>query len=252
MEIFIIPTRRATKIWVSIMNWLSSGEISALLLSLQVAFVGSIVSLPFAILLAIVMARKTFRGKFIVNNLILLPMVLPPVVIGYALLVLLARDGVVGAFFYNNFNLDIAFTWRAAAVAAAIMGFPLTVRAVRIAVEAIDFDAEISASVLGASPLYRLFYITLPLARGGIIAGFIMGFSRALGEFGATIVVAANIEGLTRTLPLALYHALQYPQGEIMALRLAIISVGLAAIAIAISELMLQFSLRQKTLPTND
>lgn len=229
------------------MTWLSEGEISALLLSLQVAFVGSLLALPFAVSLGVLMARKNFWGKFILNNLIFLPMVLPPVVIGYVLLVLLARDGIVGAFFYNNFGLELAFTWRAAAVAAAIMGFPLTVRAVRIAVEAIDFDAEISARVLGASPLYRLFHIILPLARGGIIAGFIMGFSRALGEFGATIVVAANIEGLTRTLPLALYNALQYPQGEIMALRLAIISVCLAAIAIGLSEFMLQFFVRKKT-----
>lgn len=220
---------------------MTENELIALWLSLKVALVGSSVALPFAIALGVLMARVEFYGKFIVNNLIHLPMVMPPVAVGYILLVLLARDGFIGNFFYETFSIELAFTWRAAAVAAAVVGFPFTVRAVRLSVEAIDKDTEFSAQTLGASPVHRLLAITLPLALPGIIAGFVMGFGRALGEFGATIVVAANIPSATRTLPLALYDALQYPDGEILALRFALISLALAAAAIALSEAVLRF-----------
>jgi molybdate transport system permease protein len=220
---------------------MTDSELIALWLSLKVAGIGALVVLPFGIALGILMARVDFYGKFLVNNLIHLPMVMPPVAVGYILLVLLARDGFLGSFFYDNFSIELAFTWRAAAIAAAVMGFPFIVRAVRLSVEAIDRDTESSAQILGAGKVYRLFYITLPLASPGIIAGFIMGFGRALGEFGATIVVAANIPFATRTLPLALYDALQYPDGEIIALRFAAISIALAAATIALSESVLRF-----------
>ena len=220
---------------------LSEDEISALLLSLRVAATGTLFGLPIAIAVGILIARVEFRGKFLVSNLVHLPMVLPPVATGYLLLILLARDGFLGSMIYNTFGVEMAFTWRAAAVAAAVMGFPLMVRAVRISIEMIDRQAESAARILGASRTRMIWKITLPLALPGIISGAMMGFGRALGEFGATVIVAANIPGATRTIPLALYHALQSPDGEAAAIRFVVIALGIAAVAIAASEYMLRF-----------
>ncbi len=220
---------------------LSEDEISALWLSLKVAATGTLFGLPLAIAIGVLMARVEFRGKFLLNNLVHLPMVMPPVATGYLLLIILSRDGYLGSIFYNTFGIELAFTWRAAAVAAAVMGFPLMVRAVRIAVEMIDRQTERAARILGASRIRMVLFVTLPLALPGIISGAIMGFGRALGEFGATIIVAANIPGATRTIPLALYNALQHPDGEMAALRFIAIALGLAALAIGVSEYMLRF-----------
>ncbi len=224
---------------------LSEDEISALMLSFRVAATGTLFGLPVAVAVGILMARVEFRGKFLLNNIVHLPMVMPPVATGYLLLILLARDGYLGGLLYRGFGVELVFTWRAAAVAAAVMGFPLMVRAVRIAVEMIDQQNEQAARILGASRMRMIWTVTLPLALPGIISGAIMGFGRALGEFGATIIVAANIPGATRTIPLALYHALQHPDGEMAAIRFIIIALGLAALAIGVSEYMLRF-MRQR------
>jgi len=215
----------------------SALELEALRLSLSVAFWATVAALPFAVAAAYALARFEFPGKTILDGLIHLPLVLPPVVVGYLLLLLFGRTGVFGAPLEEIFGIRIAFTWSAAAIAAGIMGFPLMVRAIRLSLEAVDRGLEQAAATLGAPPARVFLRVTLPLMLPGLIAGTFLGFARALGEFGATITFAANIPGETRTLPLALYSLLQSPGGETAALRLMLLSIILAVGALAVSEI---------------
>lgn len=213
-------------------------EWEALGLSLKVSFLAVVVSLPAGIGAAWVLSRHRFPGKGLADGLIHLPLVLPPVVTGYLLLVLLGRKGIIGGFLYNTFGITLAFTWKGAAVAAAVMAFPLLVRAVRLSADAVDPGLEDAARTLGAGRMRVFFTITLPLMVPGIITGTILAFARSLGEFGATITFVSNIRGETQTLPLALYSLTQVPDGEAGALRLCIISVALAMTALLLSEWM--------------
>jgi molybdate transport system permease protein len=217
---------------------LSPSELEALQLSLRVAFWSMLVSLPLAILAALVLARSSFPGKSIVDAVIHLPLVLPPVVIGYFLLLLLGRRGPLGGWLEQTFGIVVAFRWTGAAIAAAVMGFPLMVRAIRMSIEAIDANLEAAASTLGANPAWIFVTITLPLAAPGIITGTLLFFARSLGEFGATITFVSNIPGETRTLPLAIYTYTQVPGGDPQALRLSLISVVVSIAALFVSELL--------------
>lgn len=213
-------------------------EIDALKLSLWVSGCAVLASLPPGIFAAWVLARTKFPGKSVVDGLMHLPLVLPPVVIGYLLLVLLGRRGIVGACLHHALGITLAFNWKGAAVAAAVMAFPLLVRAVRLSLEAVDSGLESAARTLGAGPLRVFFTVTLPLAAPGIITGAILAFARSLGEFGATITFVSNIQGETQTLPLALYSLTQVPDGEVGAMRLCLIAVVIAMAALLGSELL--------------
>jgi molybdate transport system permease protein len=213
-------------------------EAEALRLSLWVSLWAVAASLPVGILAAWVLARKNFPGKTLLDGLIHLPLVLPPVVIGYVLLVLLGRKGVLGEALYRALGISFAFNWKGAAVASAVVAFPLLVRAVRLSIEAVDQGLEAAARTLGASPVRVFFTITLPLSMPGILTGIILAFARSLSEFGATITFVSNIPGETRTLPLALYTLTQVPGGDEGAFRLCVISVILAMIALISSEAM--------------
>jgi molybdate transport system permease protein len=217
---------------------LSPPESEALLLSLRVASWSVVASLPFGLLVAWLLARREFPGKNLLNGVVHLPLVLPPVVVGYLLLVLLGREGPIGRLLYQELGLTVAFTWQGAALAAAVMAFPLMVRAMRLSFEAVDRRLESAARTLGARPWDVFATVTLPLMSPGILAGAILAFARSLGEFGATITFVSNIPGETRTLPLALFTEVQSPGGEQAALRLAAISVALAFAALAASELL--------------
>jgi molybdate transport system permease protein len=217
---------------------LSPAEMSALLLSVKVALWSTVVSVVPGVMMGWLLARKTFPGKPLVDSLVHLPLVLPPVVPGYLLLVLLGTQGLVGKWLQQNFGIELAFTWKGAVVASALMAFPLMVRAVRLSILQIDTALETAARTLGASPLRLFFSITLPLAIPGIATGLILVFSRSLGEFGATITFVGNIEGETRTLPLAIYTATQVPGGDDQALRLVIVSIVLAFGALIASDLL--------------
>jgi molybdate transport system permease protein len=212
-------------------------EIEALLLSLKVGLWSVSASLPFGIALAWLLARRDFPGKILVNGFLHLPLVLPPVAVGYALLLLLGRRGLMGAWLHDALGTTIAFTWKGAAVASAVMAFPLMVRAIRLSMEAVDRSLEAAARTLGARPLDVFATVTLPLALPGIIAGVILAFARSIGEFGATITFVSNIPGETRTLPLALYTLTQTPGPETGAARLALISFAVAMAALIASEL---------------
>jgi molybdate transport system permease protein len=212
-------------------------EIEALLLSLKVGLCSVAASLPFGIALAWLLARRDFPGKILVNGLLHLPLVLPPVAVGYALLLLLGRRGLVGAWLHDALGITIAFTWKGAAVASAVMAFPLMVRAIRLSMEAVDRGLEAAARTLGAGPLDVFATVTLPLALPGILAGVILAFARGIGEFAATITFVSNIPGETRTLPLALYTLTQTPGTETGAARLALISFAVAMAALIASEL---------------
>lgn len=213
-------------------------ETEALNLSLRVAFWSVTLSLPLGLLAAWALARWQFYGKTLLNGLIHLPLVLPPVVIGYGLLVLFGRQGPLGAWLYETLGITLAFTWRGAALAAAVMAFPLMVRAMRLSLETVDRRLEAAARTLGASPVNVFLTVTLPLMAPGILAGAILAFARSLGEFGATITFVSNIPGETRTLPIALYTLIQTPDGEAGALRLALVSVAVALFALAASEVI--------------
>ena len=213
-------------------------EWEALKLSLWVAVWSVAVSLPFGILTAWVLARTEFPGRGLLNGIVHLPLVLPPVVVGYLLLVLLGRQGPLGRLLSDWFGVSLPFTWQGAALAAGIMAFPLMVRAMRLSLDAIDRRLEAAARTLGAGPVSVFATVTLPLMAPGIVVGVILAFARALGEFGATITFAANIPGETRTLPLALYSMIQTPGGEAAAFRLAIVSVVVSLAALAVSELL--------------
>lgn len=218
------------------MEWLSAAEVEALVLSLKVALAASLIGLPIATALAYLLARKSFRGRILLDLLVHAPLVLPPVVIGYFLLLVFSPAGAVGGFLADNLGLTLIFSWYGAALASLIMALPLMVRAIRLSFEAQDLRLEGAASTLGAGRLKILLTITLPLALPGILVGALLGFARALGEFGATITFVSNIPGLTRTLPLALYSAIQTPDGEAIALRLMLISLALAFGALLLSE----------------
>jgi len=217
---------------------LTDYEIAALRLSLKVAVWAVAGSLPLGVLCAWLLARKDFPGKMLLDGVIHLPLVLPPVVVGYGLLVALGQNGPLGRLLQDWFGVTVAFTWRGAAVAAAVMAFPLLVRAVRLSMEQVDLRLEDAARTLGATPIGVFFTVTLPLVAPGILTGVILAFARSLSEFGATITFVSNIPGQTRTLPLALYSVIQVPDGEAAALRLCIISVVLALIALTASEVM--------------
>lgn len=216
---------------------LSDAELSALVLSLRVAAVAVLLALPFAMLAAVALARRRFFGRSLLNALVHLPLVLPPVVMGYILLVTLGTRAPLGAWLLDTFGIRLAFSWTGAAVAAAVVTFPFQVRAIHLALEAMDPGLTQAAETLGAGPLDRFATITLPLALPGIIAGAITAFAASLGEFGAIITFVSNIPGETRTLPLAIYTAIQTPGGEHAAARLAALSIALACVGLALSEL---------------
>ena len=213
----------------------TAAELEILALSLKVALWGLAGSLPLAVAVAFVLARKSFPGKTLFDAAVHLPLVLPPVVVGFGLLALFGTQGPVGALL-EPLGIVFAFRWTGAALAAAIMGFPLLVRAIRLAMEAIDPRIELAARTLGAGRARVFVTITLPLAASGIITGALLGFARALGEFGATITFVSNIPGETQTLPLAIYTFTQVPGQDAQALRLSIVSVLLSLAALALSE----------------
>ena len=213
-------------------------EQEALALSLRVAIWAVATGLPIALAVAWLLARRDFPGKTLLNGVVHLPLVLPPVVVGYLLLLTFGRQGPVGRLLHDTLGVTIAFTWQGAALAAAVMAFPLMVRAIRLSLEAVDARLESAARTLGAGRLEVFLTVTLPLTAPGLLAGAILGFARSLGEFGATITFVSNIPGETRTLPLALYSLVQQPGGEAGALRIAVISVVLALVALAGSELL--------------
>ena len=217
---------------------LTSLEAEALRLSLWVSFWAVAASLPPGVLAAWVLARKNFPGKTLLDGLIHLPLVLPPVVIGYGLLVLLGRKGLLGEALYEALGISFAFNWKGAAVASAVVAFPLLVRAIRLSIEGVDQGLEAAARTLGAGPMRVFFTITIPLVVPGIVTGVILAFARSLGEFGATITFVSNIPGETRTLPLALYTLTQVPGGDAGALRLCVISVIVAMLALVASEIL--------------
>ncbi|MFC0308559.1 molybdate ABC transporter permease subunit [Gallibacterium trehalosifermentans] len=211
-------------------------ELSALWLSLQVALNAVLWSLPLAIFVAWLLARKQFFGKTLLNSVIYLPLVLPPVVIGYLLLLIMGRKGVIGEYLYDWFGFSFAFSWRGAILASAVVAFPLVVRSIRLSLESIDVNLEATARTLGASP-YRVFFtITLPLALPGILAGMVLGFARSLGEFGATITFVSNIVGQTQTIPLAMYSFIQTPGAEEQAFKLCLLSMMLSLLSLLLSE----------------
>ena len=217
---------------------LTPAETEALLLSLRVGLGGTLCSLPLALLVAWLLARGRFAGQQLLNGLVHLPLVLPPVVVGFALLVLFGRHGAIGAWLYDTFGFTVAFNWKGAALASAVMGFPLIARAMRLSLEAVDRRLEAAARTLGASR-WRVFWtITLPLMSPGILTGAILGFARSVGEFGATITFVSNIPGETQTLPLALYAFTQVPGGDPPAFRLCIIAVIVAMAALLASEIV--------------
>jgi molybdate transport system permease protein len=211
-------------------------EKEALRLSLWISTWAVIAILPPGIFIAWLLARKRFIGKTFLDGLTHLPLVLPPVVIGYLLLVLLGRNGVIGAWIYKNLGISFIFNWKGAAVASAVVAFPLLVRAIRLSIEQVDVGLEAAARTLGAGPIRVFFTVTVPLIMPGIITGVILAFARSLSEFGATITFVSNIPGQTRTLPLALYTLTQVPDGEAGALRLCAISVIVAFVALMLSE----------------
>ena len=220
------------------MEFFSPVEYEIFLLSLRVAFWGVICSLPLAILVALLLARCSFPGKFILNTIVHLPLVVPPVVIGYLLLLVFGNNGVLGRWLFEMFQISIAFTWKGAALAASVMAFPLMVRAIRLSLDLLDIELEEAAATLGAGPFKKFISVTLPLILPGIIVGTLLGFARSLGEFGATITFVSNIPGETQTLPLAMFKYIQTPGGDFQALRLMTLSVILAVGALIISELV--------------
>ena len=218
--------------------WPTAAETEAIVLSLRVSLWAVACSLPLGVFTAWLLARRQFIGKEVLNGIVHLPLILPPVVVGYLLLILLGRRGAVGAWLFDTFGVTVAFTWKGAAVAAAVMAFPLMVRAIRLSLESVDRKLEQAARTLGAGPARVFLTVTLPLMAPGILTGTILAFARSLGEFGATITFVSNIPGETRTLPLALFSLTQSPGGDVGALRLVIIAVVLAMVALIASEVL--------------
>ncbi len=217
-------------------DWLSPAEWQAVALSLKVAFWATLLSLPVGILVALALARGRFWGHALLNGAVYLPLILPPVVTGYLLLLAFGRQGPIGGFLDSAFGLVFAFRWTGAALAGAIMAFPLMVHAIRLSIEAVDPRLEQAAATLGAGPIRVFLTVTLPLTLPGILTGAILAFAKAMGEFGATITFVSNIPGQTQTLPSAVYAFLQVPDGEASALRLVALSVAIAMTALLASE----------------
>jgi molybdate transport system permease protein len=213
-----------------------ASDLAIVLLSLKVAVVATLASTPIAVAMALVLARKRFWGRSLINAIVHLPLVMPPVVTGYVLLVLLGRRGPVGAVLERTLGLTFAFRWTGAAVAAAVMGFPLMVRAIRLPVEHVDPHLEDAARSLGANRWWTTASVTLPLALPGILSGMMLAFAKALGEFGATITFVSNIPGETRTLALAIYTFTQTPGADVHIWRLAGLSVAISFAALIVSE----------------
>lgn len=229
------------------MDWmtLSPEEWTAVRLSLKVASVATVVSLPFGVTIAVLLARGRFWGLTLLNGLVLLPLILPPVVTGYVLLILFGRHGPIGAFLAEHFGVVFSFRWTGAALACGIMGFPLMVRAIRLSVEAVDKRLEEAAGTLGANRAWVFLTVTLPLIVPGIVAGMILTFAKAMGEFGATITFVSNIPGETQTLPSAIYTFTQVPGGDAGALRLTLVSIVIAMLALLASEVMARLANRR-------
>lgn len=222
--------------WEGATAWLGPAEWQAVRLSVKVSFWATFASLPIGVLVAYALARWEFPGKQILNGLVHLPLILPPVVTGYLLLIVLGRRGHVGQFLHDWFGIVLSFRWTGAAVAAGIMAFPLMVRAIRLAIEAVDPRLEAAASTLGASRPWVFVTVTLPLILPGIVAGAILAFAKAIGEFGATITFVSNIPGQTQTIPSAIYAFLQVPGGQDAATRLVLVAIGIAMAALLLSE----------------
>ena len=217
---------------------LSNDEWTAILLSLRVSVVAMLASLPFGIGVALLLARGRFWGKSILNGVVHLPLILPPVVTGFILLILFGRRGPIGSFLDQYFGIVFSFRWTGAALACAVMAFPLMVRSIRLSIEAVDRKLEEAAGTLGASPLWVFMTITLPLTLPGIIAGMILSFAKAMGEFGATITFVSNIPGETQTISSAIYSFTQVPGGDAGALRLTLVAIVISMAALLASELL--------------
>ena len=215
---------------------LSDYEWQAVELSLKVSVMAVVCSLPLGILVAWVLVRCRFPGKSLLDSIIHLPLVLPPVVIGYLLLIAMGRRGVIGEWLYDWFGFSFSFSWRGAALASAVVAFPLMVRAIRLALEAVDTRLEQAARTLGAHPWRVFFTVTLPLSFPGIVVGTVLAFARSLGEFGATITFVSNIPGETRTIPLAMYTLIETPGAEADAARLCVIAILLSLVSLLMSE----------------
>jgi molybdate transport system permease protein len=224
---------------------LSTTEIAALMLSIKVAAYCTLAICIPGIAMAWLLAKKSFIGKSLLDSLVHLPLVLPPVVPGFLLLLLLGSQGVLGKWLQQTFGLSVAFTWIGAVIASAVMAFPLMVRSARLAISQVDKRLEAAAQSLGAHPLRVFLTITLPLALPGIVTGLVLAFSRSLGEFGATITFVGNIEGETRTLPLAIYTYTQLPGGDSAAIRLAVLSMLIAIAALMVSDWLERKALRR-------
>lgn len=217
-------------------DWFTPDEWRAVALSLRVALWATALSLPLGIWIAHLLARREFWGKSLLNGIVHLPLILPPVVTGYLLLLTFGRKGAIGGFLEQTFGLVLAFKWTGAVLASAVMAFPLLVRAIRLAFEAVDPKLEQAAGTLGAPPLWVFLTVTLPLILPGIIAGAVLGFAKSMGEFGATITFVSNIPGQTQTLPSAIYAFLQVPGGDPAAFRLVLVSIAVAMLALILSE----------------
>lgn len=224
------------------MALLSAAEWDVVVLSLKVSMVAMLACLPIAYALAWLLARKRFPGRMLLDAAVHLPLVLPPVVTGWLLLILFGRNGPVGSWLEDWFGVTLMFRWTGAALAAAVMALPLMVRAIRLSIEAVDRRLEQAARTLGAGPIRAFATITLPLTLPGILAGAVLGFARSIGEFGATITFVSNIPGQTRTLPLAIYSGLQIPGMDMEVARLAVISVLLSLAALMLSEWLVRRS----------
>ncbi len=220
------------------MNFLTPMETDAIALSLRVSSVAVAASLPFGILVAWILARLSFPGRSILDAIVHLPLILPPVVVGYVLLVTFGRRGILGEFLNDTLGVSIAFSWQGAAVAGAVMAFPLMVRAIRLSIESVDQGLEQAARTLGATPWRVFVTVTLPLTAPGLLTGCLLAFARSLGEFGATVAFVSNIPGETQTMPLALYALINSPGGEQGAFRLVIAAVVLSFVALLASEFL--------------
>jgi molybdate transport system permease protein len=223
-------------------DWLalSAEEWTAIRLSLRVSSVAVLVSLPLGILVALALARGRFWGKSLLNGIVHLPLILPPVVTGFILLILFGRRGPVGSFLDDWFGIVLSFRWTGAALACGVMGFPLMVRSIRLSIEAVDRKLEEAAGTLGASPPWVFLTVTLPLILPGVLAGMILAFAKAMGEFGATITFVSNIPGETQTLSAAIYTFTQVPGGDQGAMRLTLVAIAISMVALLASEVLAQ------------
>lgn len=227
----------SSPIFISLFS-ITAAETSAILLSLKIAILSSVISFPFALFIGRSMARGNFMGKSLIEGIIHLPLVMPPVTTGYILLLLFGTQGIIGNWIYRNFGIRLAFNQAAAVIAGIVVSFPLVTRSVRTAVEMVDTRMENASRTLGVSPFMTFFRITFPLALPGIISGVVLGFARCLGEFGATITFAGNIEGETQTIALAVYSLMQVPGKEGATIRLVIFSAVISLAAMILAEYM--------------